>query len=213
MDITTANNPPIATGEARSNSRKRNRKKRGGYPNRRTLTKNEKIRFRNTLKHTRDTRVGPNTLISINPAAIEGETDAARKRRISKLVDYIRTIHIRNGHRCYFSAVFEMPIGGQLHAHCAVHIPAPVRPYIKNWVTKRGVWDDRPTQERYGVEIHACPYDRRIHDSYLTKETSFPCDPSEWKASPTNAFRPRPGLPFRGKRLKFSKDLHEQLTD
>ena len=111
--------------------RKKCRRKQGGYPKRSVLLRGEIRNIRNTLKLLRDKGVGPNNLISISLSEIVGETDAARKRRITEKINYIGTICRRHGVPWVGITVYEKPKGGLLHAHHAVYLKAKILPFIK----------------------------------------------------------------------------------
>ena len=181
-------------------SRQKKPKGSGGYPTRSILLNNEVKLLKNSLKLLRDHSLGPNYLISINPPLIEGEIDRDRKRRITREINYIGIIFQRHKTSWYGITVFEKPKGGLLHAHHAVYIPTVILPKIRDWITKKGIWQSKITKPRFNTAYHTCPYNAVRHDSYITKEAQYPCDPKDWIPLPANRFRPRSGEYFRGKR-------------
>ena len=185
--------------------RKKGRRKQGGYPKRSVLLRGEIRNIRNTLKLLRDKGVGPNNLISISLSEIVGETDAARKRRTTEKINYIGTICRRHGVPWVGITIYEKPKGGLLHAHHAVYLPQKVLPFIKRWLSKFGTWENDTYGIRHGEEFHRCRYVPSRHDSYITKESQYPCEPQNWLKVPTNPFRPRSGESFRGKRWHMTE--------
>jgi len=211
MAITTPTSTPVPSGDKQRQTTRRKRKKKGGYPKRSVLLTEEVRQVRNMLKLLRDNGVGPNVLISVNLPVIDGETDADRKHRIGKRLDYVRVILKRKNCPWFGFTIYEYPKDGTLHAHHSVYVPKHVLPYVQNWIAGVGTWDTTPTGERHGYSVHGCTYNRLRHDSYLVKESQLPCPPSEWKKSALNRFRPRSGRPLRGKRIHTSADLRKLL--
>ena len=190
---------------------KKGRRKQGGYPKRSVLLRGETRNIRNTLKLLRDKGVGPNNLISICLSEIVGETDAARKRRTTEKINYIGTICRRHGVPWVGITIYEKPKGGLLHAHHAVYLKAKILPFIKRWLSKFGTWENDTQATRHGEEFHRCRYIPSRHDSYITKESQYPCEPKNWLKGPTNPFRPRSGECFRGKRWHMTEAVIGQI--
>ena len=207
MAISRPKSTPVPSGDKPRQTTRRKHKKKGGYPTRSVLLPKEVRQIRNMLKLLRDHGVGPNVLISVNLPVIDGETDAHRKHRIGKRIAYVRRILERKDCQWFGFTIYEYPKDGTLHAHHSVYVPKHVLPLVQKWIAGVGIWDNTPTGERHGYDVHGCPYDRFRHDSYLVKEAQLPCPPSEWKKSALNRFRPRAGRPLRGKRLQITADV------
>ena len=175
------------------------------------LLRGEIRNIRNTLKLLRDKGVGPNNLISISLSEIVGETDAARKRRTSAIINYIGILCHRHGVPWIGITIYEKPKDGLLHAHHTVYLPQKVLPFIKRWLSKFGTWENDTHGIRHGEEFHRCRYVPSRHDSYITKESQYPCEPKNWLKVPTNPFRPRNGDYFRGKRWHMTEAVIGQI--
>lgn len=192
------------SGEKASKKRRKSKRKTGGYPMHRVMLRQKAREVRHAVKVMQDSGVKPNLFLSINLEPIEGETITERKKRLGREVSKIGTIFTRQDHEFHCVTVYEYPANGNLHCHLAVHVPRQVKPFLKQWVTGKGVWDETDQGPKQGYEVHACPY--KAHRlSYMLKESQWPCDPAEWKPTENDMFRRRSGNAFRGKRVHMPK--------
>lgn len=135
-----------------------------------------------------------NVVVTFNPPAIDGETAASRKRRLSHNVDALRQALERRGQRWRAVTVWQHPIGGRLHCHALCHVEPG-----NDDVASR--FDDRPA-------VHVQPWGRDV--GYFTRER-LP------NGTPTYENRKRwkrvKGQPIKGQRLSISAALKAAITE
>jgi len=192
-------------------TKRRSRKRNGGYPVRRTLTNTELKQIPHAVKIMHDHGVRPNWFISINPPEIAGQTPEQRKAQIQREISGLAKIFKYRGLNYLAISHWEYPTDRLLHCHLAVHVPKTLLNSVRRWIERDGIWDDKASGELHGVRRHARPYNRDLHLDYATKERKFQCEPAKWRQTEKNRFRPRAGRPFRGRRLGVSKDLKTLL--
>ncbi len=181
---------PSEAGGAERRDRKggkNRRKKKGGWRKLTGMTIAQAGMALNIFHAARRARVPLNYLVSINPAPVEGESLADRRKRIGRYPERIRAGLKRRGQDDIAVTAWQWPVGGLLHAHMLVHVAPENDDYMPGWVR--------------GEEVHirkACSSDI----GYIIRER-LPGKPS-WEAKGT---LPRvAGTPLKGQRLSASND-------
>jgi hypothetical protein len=195
MDM--SNHISAPTGEKQKQPGKR--KKKGGWPSHKCLTRQKVKEVHHALY-----MVEPNVFLSINLLEADGETARRRKDRHRQEIAAIGK-WLKNRKIPWLAVtVYQWPEGERLHCHHALRVPPEALLDFQKWIAKRGLWEAVTNGEKGGYERHGCPYDRKRHLSYMTRQRQFPCKPSEWKGTEIDWCRPTPkGNRFKGSWLHY----------
>ncbi len=179
----------VATYKAGTGKSRKQRRRKGGWPARTGLTRQEVEDIRASV-HAACTanRSWRPVIITLNPDEIAGETDAARKRRIEKRIAPIGQALKRRGQPQLRLTVWQKPPSGRLHAHV--------------WVLVNPKNDDALTPFHHAPAVMVQPW--KTDPGYLTRER-LPNGPPEWEMR--QKWRRCRGQPIRGSRLSIHADL------
>jgi Helix-turn-helix len=176
--------------------RKDNRHKKGGWRKAAGLTLGK---VREALNVDRIARTIFNAerrriVITVNPAAIDGESDSARKRRITRIVSSRFPEALRRAGQSEWIAwtVWQHPLEGRLHCHTVA------------WVEPE--YDDVLARMCDGSDIHAKPWDDDV--SYILRQRL----PDHPERENKKKWTRKPGNPIKGAILSISQALKDRIT-
>lgn len=186
--------PPAIMVHRNSSRRRSRRRKKGGWKARTGLTRQQVSDLYEAARVAWSMCAPLNVVVTFNPPAIDSETAASRKRRLSHNVDALRQALERRGQRWRAVTVWQHPIGGRLHCHALCH----VEPNNDDVASR---FDDRPA-------VQVQPWGRDV--GYFTRER-LP------NGTPTYESRKRwkrvKGQPIKGQRLTISSSLKAAITE
>lgn len=184
----------VATCEARTGTKRKPRRKKGGWPARTGLTRQEVENIHACAHAARKSYRGWRSfLVTLNPEAVEGESDAARKERIDQKITCLGQGLKRRGQPELRLKIWQKPPSGRLHAHVWV-LTDP-----KNYdVLARLHHAPAIVVQEWGPDI-----------GYVTRER-LP-GPPQWER--LQKWKRYTGQPIRGRRLSVHPDLQSLVHE